>query len=123
MHQILLMCAVLLFWIFLHYKQLRAQGVNLIAFLPMSVVALIIHIKNFLLMKFIKISKHPHLLFQNTQKRKNTEQNGHSLCISYRRNNDSLCILLDMLQKGGKGKIFTDLWLLFGRIHTIISIG
>ena len=32
--------------IFLHYKQLRAQGINLIAFLPMSVVALIIHIKN-----------------------------------------------------------------------------
>ena len=32
--------------IFLHFKQLRAQGVNLIAFLPMSVVALSIHIKN-----------------------------------------------------------------------------
>lgn len=32
--------------IFLHYKQLRAQGVNLVAFLPMAVVALIIHIKN-----------------------------------------------------------------------------
>lgn len=32
--------------IFLGYEQLRAQGVNLVAFLPMSVVALIIHIKN-----------------------------------------------------------------------------
>lgn len=32
--------------IFLHYKQLQAQGVNLIAFLPMSLVALFIHIKN-----------------------------------------------------------------------------
>ena len=32
--------------IFLHYKQLQAQGVNLIAFLPMSIVALGIHIKN-----------------------------------------------------------------------------
>ena len=32
--------------IFLGYEQLRAQGVNLIAFLPMSVVALIIHLKN-----------------------------------------------------------------------------
>ena len=32
--------------IFLKYEQLRAQGVNLIAFLPMSVVALGIHIKN-----------------------------------------------------------------------------
>jgi len=34
--------------IFLGYKQLKAQGVNLIAFLPMSVVALIIHAKNHL---------------------------------------------------------------------------
>ena len=34
--------------IFLKYEQLRAQGVNLIAFLPMSVVALFIHIKNHL---------------------------------------------------------------------------
>jgi len=34
--------------IFLNYKQLRAQGINLIAFLPMSVVALGIHIKNHL---------------------------------------------------------------------------
>ena len=34
--------------IFLHYQQLRAQGINLIAFLPMSVIALIIHIKNHL---------------------------------------------------------------------------
>jgi len=32
--------------IFLGYEQLRAQGVNLVAFLPMSVVALIIHAKN-----------------------------------------------------------------------------
>lgn len=32
--------------VFLHYKQLQAQGVNLIAFLPMSVIALIIHVKN-----------------------------------------------------------------------------
>lgn len=32
--------------IFLKYEQLRAQGVNLVAFLPMSVVALGIHIKN-----------------------------------------------------------------------------
>ena len=32
--------------IFLHYKQLQAQGVNLIAFLPMSLIALFIHIKN-----------------------------------------------------------------------------
>lgn len=32
--------------IFLKYEQLRAQGVNLVAFLPMAVVALFIHIKN-----------------------------------------------------------------------------
>ena len=32
--------------IFLNYEQLQAQGINLIAFLPMSVVALIIHFKN-----------------------------------------------------------------------------
>jgi len=32
--------------IFLKYEQLRAQGINLIAFLPMAVVAIIIHIKN-----------------------------------------------------------------------------
>lgn len=32
--------------IFLKYEQLRAQGINLIAFLPMSVVALFIHFKN-----------------------------------------------------------------------------
>lgn len=32
--------------IFLAYEQLQAQGINLIAFLPMSVVALIIHFKN-----------------------------------------------------------------------------
>lgn len=32
--------------IFLKYEQLRAQGINLIAFLPMSVIALFIHIKN-----------------------------------------------------------------------------
>ena len=34
--------------IFLNYKQLKAQGINLIAFLPMSVMALFIHIKNHL---------------------------------------------------------------------------
>lgn len=34
--------------IFLAYEQLQAQGINLIAFLPMSVVALIIHAKNHL---------------------------------------------------------------------------
>jgi hypothetical protein len=34
--------------IFLSYEQLQAQGVNLIAFLPMSLVALWIHIKNHL---------------------------------------------------------------------------
>ena len=32
--------------IFLGYEQLQAQGVNLVAFLPMSIVAIIIHIKN-----------------------------------------------------------------------------
>lgn len=32
--------------IFLAYEQLQAQGINLIAFLPMSLVALTIHIKN-----------------------------------------------------------------------------
>ena len=32
--------------IFLAYQQLRAQGVNLVAFLPMSIIAIIIHIKN-----------------------------------------------------------------------------
>ena len=32
--------------IFLKYEQLRAQGVNLVAFLPMAVVALFIHVKN-----------------------------------------------------------------------------
>ena len=32
--------------IFLHYKQINAQGLNLIAFLPTAVIALIIHIKN-----------------------------------------------------------------------------
>lgn len=32
--------------LFLHYEQLRAQGINLIAFLPMSIVALFIHFKN-----------------------------------------------------------------------------
>ena len=32
--------------IFLGYQQLMAQGINLIAFLPMSVVALVIHLKN-----------------------------------------------------------------------------
>lgn len=34
--------------IFLGYEQINAQGVNLIAFLPMSIVALVIHIKNHL---------------------------------------------------------------------------
>lgn len=34
--------------IFLKYEQLKAQGVNLVAFLPMAVVALIFHIKNHL---------------------------------------------------------------------------
>ena len=34
--------------IFLKYEQLRAQGINLIAFLPMAVVALVIHVKNHL---------------------------------------------------------------------------
>ena len=34
--------------IFLKYEQLRAQGINLVAFLPMSVVALVIHAKNHL---------------------------------------------------------------------------
>lgn len=34
--------------IFLSYAQLSAQGINLIAFLPMSLIALIIHIKNHL---------------------------------------------------------------------------
>lgn len=32
--------------IILSYKQLQAQGVNLVAFLPMSIIAIIIHIKN-----------------------------------------------------------------------------
>ena len=32
--------------IFLGYEQIQAQGINLIAFLPMSVVALIVHAKN-----------------------------------------------------------------------------
>lgn len=34
--------------IFLGYNQITAQGINLIAFLPMSVIAIIIHIKNHL---------------------------------------------------------------------------
>lgn len=34
--------------LFLSYEQLSAQGVNLIAFLPMSIIALWIHIKNHL---------------------------------------------------------------------------
>ena len=34
--------------VFLAFKQIQAQGVNLIAFLPMSVVALFIHAKNHL---------------------------------------------------------------------------
>ena len=32
--------------IFLGYNQLQAQGVNLVAFLPMAVIAIIIHFKN-----------------------------------------------------------------------------
>ena len=32
--------------IFLSFQQLRAQGVNLVAFLPMAIIAIIIHIKN-----------------------------------------------------------------------------
>lgn len=32
--------------LFLSYEQLKAQGINLIAFLPMSIFALIVHIKN-----------------------------------------------------------------------------
>lgn len=32
--------------IFLSYKQLQAQGINLVAFLPMAIIAIIIHIKN-----------------------------------------------------------------------------
>ena len=32
--------------IFLGYNQLQAQGVNLVAFLPMAIIALIIHFKN-----------------------------------------------------------------------------
>lgn len=34
--------------IFLKHEQLTAQGINLIAFLPMSIIALVIHIKNHL---------------------------------------------------------------------------
>ncbi len=34
--------------IFLKFEQIQAQGINLIAFLPMSVIALIIHVKNHL---------------------------------------------------------------------------
>jgi len=34
--------------IFLGYEQISAQGVNLIAFLPMSITALVIHMKNHL---------------------------------------------------------------------------
>lgn len=34
--------------IFLNYQQLKAQGINLIAFLPMSLVALFVHAKNHL---------------------------------------------------------------------------
>lgn len=32
--------------IFLKYEQLRAQGINLVSFLPMAVVALFVHCKN-----------------------------------------------------------------------------
>lgn len=34
--------------IFLGFSQISAQGINLIAFLPMSIIAIIIHIKNHL---------------------------------------------------------------------------
>lgn len=34
--------------IFLAFEQLAAQGINLIAFLPMSIIALVIHAKNHL---------------------------------------------------------------------------
>lgn len=34
--------------VFLAFEQIQAQGINLIAFLPMSVVALFIHVKNHL---------------------------------------------------------------------------
>ena len=34
--------------IFLSFQQLEAQGINLIAFLPMSIIALVIHMKNHL---------------------------------------------------------------------------
>lgn len=32
----------------LHFEQLQAQGINLIAFIPMAIIALIIHAKNHL---------------------------------------------------------------------------
>lgn len=35
--------------IFLHFTQLQAQGINLIAFIPMSIVAIILHTKNHLI--------------------------------------------------------------------------
>lgn len=34
--------------IFLSFRQLQAQGINLIAFIPMSIIALVIHSKNHL---------------------------------------------------------------------------
>lgn len=34
--------------IFLGFKQIQAQGINLIAFLPMSIIALVIHFRNHL---------------------------------------------------------------------------
>ena len=34
--------------IFLSFAQLQAQGINLIAFIPMSIVAIIVHSKNHL---------------------------------------------------------------------------
>ena len=39
--------------IFANFKQLEAQGINLIAFIPMSIVALIFHFKN----KLVKIKQ------------------------------------------------------------------
>lgn len=39
--------------IFLSFTQLQAQGINLIAFIPMSIVAIILHAKN----KYVKFKK------------------------------------------------------------------
>ena len=37
--------------IFLSFSQLQAQGINLVAFIPMSIVAIILHSKNKLIIK------------------------------------------------------------------------